>query len=269
MPSLKLWSVAAVAVPAAFFSASAFADDTTTQTDKEKQLEKRVEELEKQLNQVNQKLAASGTNAAGDTLEYHQAMRDEGWGRVKPTFRPDMAVTLSHPGWRAEIDRIGEATGESMESYGSFIRALEARRAFFKAMGVENKLLTVCGVEATTHTLGHFAAFPIEPRAGMPRLGAPDTWNKKVKDIFEDTRAIAEPSGAVSLAGLKAYAAREAKRTGALIAINSGANMNFDRLRHIAERAEIGEHREALLAVTIPERPGAYRAFIELLGRRA
>ncbi len=90
-----------------------------------------------------------------------------------------------------------------------------------------------------------------------------------VKDIFEDTRAIAEPSGAVSLAGLKAYAAREAKRTGALIAINSGANMNFDRLRHIAERAEIGEHREALLAVTIPEKPGAYRAFIELLGRRA
>jgi threonine dehydratase len=90
-----------------------------------------------------------------------------------------------------------------------------------------------------------------------------------VKDIFEDTRAIAEPSGAVSLAGLKAYTAREAKRTGAVIAINSGANMNFDRLRHIAERAEIGEHREALLAVTIPEKPGAYRAFIELLGRRA
>ncbi len=90
-----------------------------------------------------------------------------------------------------------------------------------------------------------------------------------VKDIFEDTRAIAEPSGAVSLAGLKAYAAREARRTGALVAINSGANMNFDRLRHIAERAEIGEQREALLAVTIPEKPGSYRAFIHLLGRRA
>ncbi len=90
-----------------------------------------------------------------------------------------------------------------------------------------------------------------------------------VKDIFEDTRAIAEPAGAVSLAGLKAYAARRAERSGALIAINSGANMNFDRLRHIAERAEIGEQREALLAVTIPERPGSYRAFIQLLGRRA
>jgi len=90
-----------------------------------------------------------------------------------------------------------------------------------------------------------------------------------VKDIFEDTRVIAEPAGAVSLAGLKVYAARGGERSGALIAINSGANMNFDRLRHIAERAEIGEQREALLAVTIPEKPGSYRAFIELLGRRS
>lgn len=90
-----------------------------------------------------------------------------------------------------------------------------------------------------------------------------------VKDIFEDTRAIAEPSGAVSLAGLKKYCEQNIAIQGALIAVNSGANMNFDRLRHIAERAEIGEHREALLAVTIPEEPGSYLRFIELLGRRA
>jgi len=90
-----------------------------------------------------------------------------------------------------------------------------------------------------------------------------------VKDIFEDTRAIAEPSGAVSLAGLKKYADRDFDRSRSLIAINSGANMNFDRLRHIAERAEIGEHREALLAVTIPELPGSYRRFIQLLGKRS
>ena len=85
-----------------------------------------------------------------------------------------------------------------------------------------------------------------------------------VKDIFEDTRAIAEPAGAVSLAGLKKYVERD-RLAGALrlIAINSGANMNFDRLRHIAERAEIGERREALLAVTIPEQPGSYRRFIQ------
>jgi threonine dehydratase len=90
-----------------------------------------------------------------------------------------------------------------------------------------------------------------------------------IKDIFDDTRAIAEPSGAVSLAGLKKYAERQAPWDRSLIAINSGANLNFDRLRHIADRAEIGEHREALLAVTIPEQPGSYRAFIQLLGKRS
>jgi threonine dehydratase len=90
-----------------------------------------------------------------------------------------------------------------------------------------------------------------------------------VKDIFDDTRAVAEPSGALSLAGLKRYAERENLRGAGLVAINSGANLNFDRLRHVAERAEIGEGREALLAVTIPERPGSYRRFIEALGQRS
>ncbi|BAQ45260.1 threonine dehydratase [Methylobacterium aquaticum] len=90
-----------------------------------------------------------------------------------------------------------------------------------------------------------------------------------VKDVFDDTRAMSEPSGALALAGLKEYAARGGLGAGSLVAINSGANLNFDRLRHIAERAEIGERREALLAVTIPERAGSYRAFIRALGRRA
>ncbi|PKU21663.1 threonine ammonia-lyase, biosynthetic [Telmatospirillum siberiense] len=90
-----------------------------------------------------------------------------------------------------------------------------------------------------------------------------------VKDIFDDTRAIAEPAGALGLAGLKRYAAANPTPAGALLAINSGANMNFDRLRHIAERAEIGEKREALFAVTIDERPGSYRRFVQALGRRS
>lgn len=91
-----------------------------------------------------------------------------------------------------------------------------------------------------------------------------------MKDIFDDTRAIAEPAGALALAGLKAYAERgERSGPGALVAINSGANLNFDRLRHVAERAEIGEGREGLIAVTIPERPGSYRRFIQLLGNRS
>ena len=90
-----------------------------------------------------------------------------------------------------------------------------------------------------------------------------------VKDIFDETRAIAEPSGALALAGLKRYVEDRGLSGESLVAIASGANVNFDRLRHIAERAEIGEHREALLAVTIPEQPGSYKRFMEMLGRRS
>jgi len=102
-------------------------------------------------------------------------------------------------------------------------------------------------------------------------LVSTDEISAAIKDIFEDTRAIAEPAGALAVAGLKRYAARlnargDSGRT--LVAINSGANMNFDRLQFIAERAELGEQREAIFAVTIPERPGSFRAFCELLGRR-
>jgi threonine dehydratase len=89
-----------------------------------------------------------------------------------------------------------------------------------------------------------------------------------IKDIFEDTRSIAEPAGALALAGLKQYAEREALQHADLLAIVSGANTNFDRLRYISERTEIGEQREAVLSVTIPEKPGSFRAFCNALGRR-
>ncbi|HET9870050.1 MAG TPA: threonine ammonia-lyase, biosynthetic, partial [bacterium] len=88
-----------------------------------------------------------------------------------------------------------------------------------------------------------------------------------IKDVFEDTRSILEPAGALALAGLKQYAEKHRLRGRTLAAVACGANMNFDRLRFVAERAELGEHREALLAVTIPERPGSFRAFCALLGR--
>jgi len=89
-----------------------------------------------------------------------------------------------------------------------------------------------------------------------------------IKDVFEDTRSILEPAGGLAVAGLKAYAARENLQDRTLVAVASGANMNFDRLRFIAERAEIGEKREAVLAVTIPEKPGAFKSFCRLLGGR-
>ncbi len=87
-----------------------------------------------------------------------------------------------------------------------------------------------------------------------------------IKDVFEDTRSILEPAGALSIAGAKRYVAREKLKNKTLVAIASGANMNFDRLRHVAERAELGEQREAVLSVTIPEKPGSFKAFCALLG---
>jgi threonine dehydratase len=90
-----------------------------------------------------------------------------------------------------------------------------------------------------------------------------------LKDVFEDTRSILEPAGALSVAGLKAWCERHRVRDRTFVAIACGANMNFDRLRFVAERAELGEKREAILAVTIPERPGSFREFCELLGKRS
>jgi threonine dehydratase len=89
-----------------------------------------------------------------------------------------------------------------------------------------------------------------------------------IKDIFDDTRSIAEPAGALAIAGLKKYIQREKCSEHSFIAIDSGANMNFDRLRYVAERAELGEQREALLAVTIDEEPGSFRRFCHTIGQR-
>ncbi|TQV69694.1 threonine ammonia-lyase, biosynthetic [Exilibacterium tricleocarpae] len=90
-----------------------------------------------------------------------------------------------------------------------------------------------------------------------------------IKDIFEDTRSIAEPAGALALAGLKKYVEDSGCRDATLIAIDSGANTNFDRLRYISERTEIGEKREAILAVTLEEKPGAYKKFLRDMGKRS
>jgi threonine dehydratase len=90
-----------------------------------------------------------------------------------------------------------------------------------------------------------------------------------IKDAFEETRTILEPSGAVALAGLKRAAERGTLAPGAAVVIMSGANMNFTRLGYVTERAEIGEHREAILAVTIPERPGAFLEFCRTIGERS
>lgn len=89
-----------------------------------------------------------------------------------------------------------------------------------------------------------------------------------IRDVFDDTRSILEPAGALSVAGAKEYARRKGISAETLVAVTSGANMNFDRLRFVAERAELGEEREALFGVTIPEVAGSFRAFMQTIGSR-
>jgi threonine dehydratase len=90
-----------------------------------------------------------------------------------------------------------------------------------------------------------------------------------LKDVFEDTRSVLEPAGALAIAGLKSWVEQHRTKDRTFVAIACGANMNFDRLRFVAERAEVGEKREAVLAVTIPERPGSFREFCRVLGKRS
>jgi len=89
-----------------------------------------------------------------------------------------------------------------------------------------------------------------------------------IKDVFEETRAVLEPAGALSVAGMKRYVQANHLQNRTLVAVASGANVNFDRLRYVAERAEVGERREAILAVTIPEKPGSFRKFCSTIGKR-
>lgn len=90
-----------------------------------------------------------------------------------------------------------------------------------------------------------------------------------IKDVFLDTRSVLEPAGALAVAGLKKYVEREGARGQSLVAITSGANMNFDRMRFVADRAEVGEAREAVFAVTIPEERGSFRRFCGVIGQRS
>ncbi len=90
-----------------------------------------------------------------------------------------------------------------------------------------------------------------------------------IKDIYDDTRSITEPAGALAVAGIKRYVQREGVAGKVFVAIDSGANINFDRLRYVSERSELGEQREAIIAVTIPEKPGSFKAFCQALGKRS
>ncbi len=159
---------------------------------------------------------------------------------------------------RPEVRVIGVEPDDAPSMY----RALEAgRRVTLKQVGIFADGVAVRQVGKETFRLAQHCVDEV-------MLVSTDEICAAIKDVFDDTRTVEEPAGALAVAGLKKYVQREAIKDQSLIAIASGANINFDRLRHVAERAELGERREALLAVEIPERPGSFLGFCRALGKR-
>ncbi len=153
--------------------------------------------------------------------------------------------------------------GVEPEDAASMSRSLESnRRVKLKQVGIFADGVAVAQVGKETFRLARKLVDDMV-------LASVDEICAAVKDVFDDTRLIVEPAGALAIAGLKKYVAEHGLEGKTLVAINSGANVNFDRLRHISERADIGENRETLFAVTIPERPGSFRKFCNILGKRS
>jgi threonine dehydratase len=153
--------------------------------------------------------------------------------------------------------------GVEPEDAPTLYKALEAkRRVTLKQVGIFADGVAVRQIGKETFRLARQVVDEVV-------LVSTDEICAAIKDVFDDTRTIAEPAGALSVAGLKKYVQREEVENQSLLAIESGANINFDRLRHVAERAELGERREALLAVEIPEEPGSFLRFCKTLGKRS
>jgi len=153
--------------------------------------------------------------------------------------------------------------GVEPEDAPTLYKALEAkRRVTLKQVGIFADGVAVRQIGKETFRLARQVVDEVV-------LVSTDEICAAIKDVFDDTRTIAEPAGALSVAGLKKYVQREGITGANLVAIESGANINFDRLRHVAERAELGERREALLAVEIPEEPGSFLRFCKTIGKRS
>jgi threonine dehydratase len=190
-----------------------------------------------------------------------------------------------HPGEQGPIDAIFTAVGGGglISGVAAYVKALHPE---IKVIGVQTEDSDAmarsleAGRRVQLHDVGLFSdgtavrmvgeeTFRLcrQYVDGMIRVDT-DALCAAIKDVFQDTRSILEPAGALAVAGAKAYVERERIRNRTLVAIASGANMNFDRLRFVAERAEVGERREAVFAVTIPEERGSFRRFCELVGNR-
>jgi threonine dehydratase len=243
-------------------------------------------------------VAARGARVvlAGDSYDdaYRHAKKLERSGKmtfVHPYDDPDviagqgtiaMEILRQHPGpIRAIFAAVGG--GGLIAGIAAYVKRLRPEIRVIGVQPVDSDAMARSlrqGRRVKLHQVGLFADGVAVKRVGRETfhlarryvddiiLVDTDATCAAIKDVFEDTRSILEPAGALSIAGLKAYAERNHVRGETLIAIPGGANMNFNRLRFVAERAEVGERREAILAVTIPERPGSFRRFCAVLGPR-
>jgi threonine dehydratase len=231
----------------------------------------------------------SFTDAYGRALELEQEL---GLSFVHPFDDPDviagqgtvaMEILRQHQG---PIDAVFVAIGGGglISGVAAYIKAL---RPEIKVIGVQTKdsdamVRSVrAGKRVTLADVGLFSDGTAVKLVGEETfritrelvddfvLVETDAVCAAIKDVFEDTRSILEPAGALGVAAIKQYVAAQGCKGQTFVAITCGANMNFDRLRFVAERAEVGEHREALFAITIPEERGSFKRFCELLGPRS
>ncbi len=166
-----------------------------------------------------------------------------GIGAVIKALRPEIKIVAVEPNDAASMALAIEKGGPSALAHvGRFADGVAVKQAGVETYRVASQVIDDC-VQVSN-----------------------DEICAAIKDIFEDRRAILEPAGALAFAGLKKYCERFGP--GTYVAVASGANLNFDSLRHVSERAEIGERRETILAVTIPEEPGSFRRFCRIIGDR-
>jgi threonine dehydratase len=231
----------------------------------------------------------SYSEAYAHALELEQK---EGLTFVHPFDDPDviagqgtigLEILRQHPG---PIDAVFVAIGGGglISGVAACIKAIRPEIKVIGVQTVDSAAMTRSvrqGKRVTLHEVGLFADGTAVKLAGEETFRITralvddfvmvdtDAVCAGIKDIYQDTRSIVEPSGALGVAGIKAWVAQHRCKNQRFVAITTGANMNFDRLRFVAERAEIGEEREALLAVTLPEERGSFKRFCELIGPRS
>ncbi len=188
--------------------------------------------------------------------------------------------------WQGPLDAIFVAVGGGglIAGIGSYVKAVRPEVKVIAVQPADSAAMTrslEAGRRVMLDTVGLFADGVAVRQVGEETfrlcqqvvddtiLVTTDEICAAIKDVYADCRSLLEPAGAVSVAGLKKYAERHRAQGRTYVAVACGSNMNFDRLRFVAERAMVGEHREAVLAVTLPERPGSFRRFCELLGPRS